>query len=491
MPRPLFKLSAFGNPFNTLFGRMMVLMVIMLITDHSVWLFTSGRERSNDHFDQTQRETLLAVSMLQQLDAQTSGAKPDPALQATLHAALEGVRRVGVDSPEAPQDLRGGPEPIPPGNADFRASPIPQHPPDFKPGPIPRGTPLLLLPPPPEMAGLKQHLLRTLPPGSQVVLRRSPIAEVWVLLPHARAWDVIAINEAQPHTPLTSVFIELGMVILFAIIAAWQLQLQKPLAELARAAANFRPYRPPVTVRERGPREVKRVIRHFNETVKELYAIEQDREVMLAGVAHDLRAPITRVRARAEVIPDIRLAGGFIRDADSLTQIVDQFLDFSKLSVDESPPVGVEEFCEAQWGSPESHVERPAEVQLRFQAGPAFMLPVTAIERILSNLVENALSYGAGPVEIHTRRVSEKGGDDTECSDFWELSVRDHGKGIPASQLGMATRPFVRLDVSRSGEAHCGLGLAIVNKLTQRHGGTLNLSNAEGGGLLATLRFAA
>lgn len=492
MKRLPFKLSTLGNPFNTLFGRMVVLMVVLLIADHSVWLVTFGRERPHDHFDQAQRETLLAVSVLRQLDAQGSaGATPDPTLQATLRAALRGVRRVPIDAPSAPGPASGEFQPIPPHAAGFSLRPIPPDAPDFKPGLIPHGVPLFRHGPvPPEAVKLKQDLLHDLPPGAKVSIRPPPEPEVWVLLPGSLEWDVIPMGGPPPGPPLTNVFIELGLAILCSIIAAWQLQ--KPLTELARAAATFRPYRPPVALRERGPREVRRVIRHFNDTVKALYEIEQDREVMLAGVAHDLRAPITRVRARAEVIPDTRMAAGFIRDADSLTQIVSQFLDFSKLSVDASRPVSVDAFCLAQWAMPESHIERPAEIHVSLTAGAAFVLPAADIERIVSNLLENALTYGAGPIEIQTRRVSEMRADASgETSDFWELSVRDHGPGIPEAQLSVVTRPFVRLDASRGGDAHCGLGLAIVNKLAQRHAATLTLSNAPDGGLRAALRFAA
>jgi two-component system osmolarity sensor histidine kinase EnvZ len=488
---PRFRLPALGNPFNTLFGRMVVLMVVLLIADHSVWLITFGRVRPHDHFDQAQREILLAVSVLRQLDVQApNGAPPDPALQTTLRAALQGVKRVPINAPDTPP-VSGQPRPIPPDSAGFSLHPIP--PADeqgFKPSPIPPDASFFKHGPmPPGAAGLQRSLLLDLPPGSKVAIRPPPMGQVWVLLPGSLEWDVIPLGGPPQGAPLTSVFIELGLAVLFSIIAAWQLQ--KPLTELARAAAKFRPYRAPVALRERGPREVKRVIRHFNDTLKELHEIEQDREVMLAGVAHDLRAPITRIRARAEVIAETRIAAGFIRDADSLTQIVGQFLDFSKLSVDESPPRSVDEFCQAQWNTQENDVQRSAEIQLSLKAGPEFALPVIDIERILSNLVENALTYGVGPIEIQTRRVSEARADmPGETSVFWELSVRDHGAGIPDRQLSTVTRPFVRLDASRGGDAHCGLGLAIVNKLAQRHAGMLSLSNAPDGGLRATLRFA-
>ncbi len=466
--RPRLRLP--GNPLNTLFGRMVILMVIMLIADHSVWLITFARERPHQYSSRMERGALLTISALRQLDMLEHSANPDPVQLQMLRAALGDVRRVDVDAPDAPHATDA---------------------PDFKAHRIFHRTPLFRHCSQGVSAEMTQSLQQDLPPGTQVAFSPPPQMETWILLPGSHTWYGVPPDGPPPGgAPYKAVFIELGMAIVFAIVAAWQLQ--KPLAELARAAINFRPNRPPFKVRERGPREVKRVIHHFNETVKELYENEQDREVMLAGVAHDLRAPITRVRARAEVIADERLANGFIRDADSLSQIVDRFLDFSKLSVDERPPLSVEAFCSALWGSPESHLEWSAEIHLKFKAGEAFRLPVTDIERIVSNLIENAIAYGIGPIEIRTGRAlddrPERLGGPKAC---WELTVRDHGQGIPAEKLEQAMRPFVRLDASRGGDAHCGLGLAIVNKLVQRHDGTLKLSNAPDGGLQVTMRFPA
>lgn len=548
MKHRLPKLRLPGNPLNTLFGRMVILMVIMLIADHSVWWITFDRgQMSQQHSSRMERNTLLAVSAIRQLDRLEHSDHPDPAQLQMLRTALADVRQVDVDAPEAPKvrttastesgaapasgmgpntipgslpdasinaaSVAGpvagsfGPPPGAPGSWSGQPGPAGNPPATFNPAPPPggpggpsftadmflHGGPLFV----PRMQGgatpdIAQSLQRDLPAGTQIWFNPPPKMETWILLPDSRTWYVLSSDGGPPPggTPYKAVFIELSLAIVFAIAAAWQLQ--KPLAELARAAINFRPNRPPFKVRERGPREVKRVIHHFNETVKELYENEQDREVMLAGVAHDLRSPITRVRARAEVIADERLANGFIRDADSLSQIVDRFLDFSKLSVDESPPISVEAFCSAQWGSPESHLERPAEILLQFKAGDAFKLPVTDIERIVSNLIENAIAYGAGPIEIRTGRALD---DRPQRLDgpqpCWELTVRDHGRGIPAAKLEQATRPFVRLDASRGGDAHCGLGLAIVNKLVQRHDGTLKLSNAPTGGLQVVMRFPA
>jgi two-component system, OmpR family, osmolarity sensor histidine kinase EnvZ len=104
-------------------------------------------------------------------------------------------------------------------------------------------------------------------------------------------------------------------------------------------------------------------------------------------------------------------------------------------------------------------------------------LPRTFIDRLMTNLVDNALEHGEPPVEIATSR---QGGD-------WLIEVRDHGPGIPEQQLGDALRPFVRLDPARSGDGHCGLGLAIVERLARERRGRCEIGNADGGGLIVRI----
>jgi two-component system osmolarity sensor histidine kinase EnvZ len=121
----------------------------------------------------------------------------------------------------------------------------------------------------------------------------------------------------------------------------------------------------------------------------------------------------------------------------------------------------------------------PGRSPLDLKAGDDFRLPAVELDRILSNLVENAFTYGAPPLCIATSR--NNGGD--------RLSVRDHGKGMPEAHFARALRPFVRIDPARGGDAHCGLGLTIVRRLTRRYGGDLSTHNADGGGLAVVLDF--
>jgi two-component system osmolarity sensor histidine kinase EnvZ len=165
----------------------------------------------------------------------------------------------------------------------------------------------------------------------------------------------------------------------------------------------------------------------------------------------------------------------FMRDIDSLTRIVQQFLEFAARSPSQGPEVSVDAFLAEQFPLPEDG--DAALFALSLEAGDAFRLPRTFIDRLMTNLVDNALEHGEPPVEIATaRRAGE-----------WIIDVRDHGPGIPADRIEDALKPFVRLDPARSGDGHCGLGLSIVERLAGECGGRCEVRNAEDGGLVVCI----
>jgi two-component system osmolarity sensor histidine kinase EnvZ len=286
----------------------------------------------------------------------------------------------------------------------------------------------------------------------------------------------------------------LFLAIFVALIGAWQIQ--RPLLRLARAAREFRSEHRAPTVKAEGPTELRSLIGDFNEMAQELSDAEQERSIMLAGVAHDLRAPLARVQVRASLVADESIRAGFLKDAASLAQIVTQFLDLARdAELDATERwVSVDAYCRSHYAEAGNDLrphEGAAESQatgdnqrmplfiLELKAGEGFMLPPIELDRILSNLIENGLTYGAPPLEMTT---SVQGG-------YYVLSVRDHGAGMPEEDFARALRPFVRLDPARTGDAHCGLGLTIVRRLTRRYGGDVTISNAIGGGLVVSLSF--
>jgi two-component system osmolarity sensor histidine kinase EnvZ len=213
--------------------------------------------------------------------------------------------------------------------------------------------------------------------------------------------------------------------------------------------------------------------------VQEVARTENDRAVMLAGVAHDLKTPLARLRLRAEMMDEAKMRDGVVRDVDSMTHIVEQFLVFAHDGADRSEAVEVDAQCERVVRSYRAVASGAPAVQTDLRAGPGFLLPAATLDRILSNLLDNAHAYGAPPIVVATARTAEG----------FTLSVSDNGKGIAAQDLVNASRPFVRLDPARGGNGHSGLGLAIVERLVRRAGGEWQIGNHDGRGLRVLMSF--
>jgi two-component system, OmpR family, osmolarity sensor histidine kinase EnvZ len=326
-------------------------------------------------------------------------------------------------------------------------------------------------------AHLARQLADRLPRGTQLAVDTDGHnkSRLWVRYPESNVW-IVAPIDLPPPAPfmMEAVVLLLGALVL-SLLVAWQLQ--RPLARVAHAARRFGGGERPVPVGEHGPRELRELIGAFNQMMKKLTDADDDRAVMLAGIAHDLKAPLTRLSLRATVLTkDERERAHFLRDIDSMTRIVQQFLEFAgRSSAAQSAKTGVDAFIAEQFASPEDGDEPLFALSL--EAGDAFRLPRTFIDRLMTNLVDNALEHGEPPVEIRTAR---DGGE-------WLIEVRDHGPGIPAERLGDVLRPFVRLDPARSGNGHCGLGLTIVERLAREQRGRCEIGNAEGGGLVVRI----
>ncbi|WP_175978485.1 ATP-binding protein [Burkholderia sp. BCC1047] len=325
---------------------------------------------------------------------------------------------------------------------------------------------------------IERQLRHVLPPGTRVAMDDDGTLRV------LRAGSTRGIVLPRAEVPMSRFTGALALTLVFAIgvavVLAWQLN--RPIRDLAAAAREYRTRHHLNPVRKRGPRELRELIGDFNDMAGELAVAERERAVMLASIAHDLRTPITRMQVRADLLTDRGDREGFLRDTESMSRVITQFLDFAREIPEGSPQISVDTHCRRDYTdapSPNGEAHRDALVTLDLHAGPGFMLPAVDIDRTLSNLIENALTYGEPPVEIATRSHGE----------HYELVVRDHGPGISEPDLDRVLRPFVRLDPARGGTSHSGLGLAIVHRLVRHHGGTLRISNAADGGLVIAMRF--
>jgi two-component system osmolarity sensor histidine kinase EnvZ len=204
--------------------------------------------------------------------------------------------------------------------------------------------------------------------------------------------------------------------------------------------------------------------------------LEADRALILAGVSHDLRTPLARLRLGIEMSEgDAALRQGMASDIDEMDRIIGQFLDFARSgSEDTSDAVDVAEIASdlvrhyAEVGHPVAADIRPTRTRpLRRQS----------VRRAIANLVDNAHRYAGGEVELRT--ATENGAAVVE--------VLDRGPGIPPEHAERMKQPFTRMESARSNAGGSGLGLAIVDRIAQMHGGRLELLARDGGGLRARI----
>ena len=251
--------------------------------------------------------------------------------------------------------------------------------------------------------------------------------------------------------------------------------LNLPLRRLARVALKVgRGEAVPVLDTTIGPEEIQAVNAAFNRMASDLQQAQRDRALLLAGVSHDLRTPLTRLRLSAEFMQDEELAGGIIEDIEDMDAILDQFIAFIRDGADEQPDFeNLNDLIQEVAG------KYPAE-QIRFELEdlPRLMLKRLTVKRMLANLIGNALKYGASPVEIRT----------AVQDNVVLLTVRDHGKGVKEEDIPLLLQPFSRGEKART-LSGSGLGLAIVKRIVDMHHGEIQLANHEHGGLLVTVRF--
>jgi two-component system osmolarity sensor histidine kinase EnvZ len=270
---------------------------------------------------------------------------------------------------------------------------------------------------------------------------------------------------------------------LLIIVGGWLfIRLQnRPLRELEKAANLVGRGENPPVLPEKGATEIRSVSRAFNQMAKGIQELEEDRALLMAGISHDLRTPLTRIRLATEMMSpeDSYLAEGIISDTEECNEIISQFMDYLK-------PVDTQTFQVIHLNDIASDIvssEGGYEIQIDYHPEPKLKevsgSPI-AIKRAISNLVVNAVRYGNGWVKVSTGMTA-----DNKLA--W-VCVEDDGPGIEADQIGRLFEPFTRGDTARGSEG-TGLGLAIVKRIISQHHGSVSISNRSEGGLIAQVSF--
>ncbi|MCA1766654.1 MAG: two-component system sensor histidine kinase EnvZ [Idiomarina sp.] len=321
--------------------------------------------------------------------------------------------------------------------------------------------------------------------GGESKVRIAQGQEFYLWVKPARApdfWIRVPLESMQrgQFSPLVLYLVLIGLLSVFGgmLFANW---LNRPLKALEESARRVGRGEFPEQLAEKGASEIMAVTRAFNQMSRGIRELENDRNLLMAGVSHDLRTPLTRIRLAAEMMPhgDESLAQGIVEDIDDMNDIIDQFIDYVRLDQQEhSSKESLNELIEQTVANVPDNWTKQFELELGTL--PRVWLRPLSMKRVLINLLENAERYGK-------QRVVISSGHDKKQKRVW-FRVTDDGPGIPEEQQENLFEPFTQGDKARGGVGS-GLGLAIIKRIVDRHDGDIKLQNRLQGGLCVRIEL--
>ncbi len=288
-----------------------------------------------------------------------------------------------------------------------------------------------------------------------------------------------------------------ALAVLLALIGAYWLvrRVTQPLRILATAARAVGRGEAAPQLREEGAREIVEVAHAFNQMTQDLQSQESNRALVLAGISHDLRTPLARLRLGVEMSGDTSMRDGMVADIEQMDAVIGQFLEFARAGRDEGRPGEAVDLCalaadlRAHYTALGHHVTLDTKDTADTEPAVSAIARPAALKRALMNLIDNALRYAGGgqtpQIEIGVRRSATTA----------IIDIRDRGPGIPVDQAERLKQPFTRLDEARgssdggvdSAQGGAGLGLAIVDRIVRQSHGSFDLLPRDDGGLIARI----
>lgn len=309
-----------------------------------------------------------------------------------------------------------------------------------------------------------------------VYFQFKPSPRIWIQTPEMNGnWVREPLKTYANYSPELVFGWLLGIPLLAAaIILTLVRQLNRPLRRLQNAANSYsKTGKAPYLETNHGPQEIREVNQAFNHMIYTLEQTERDRRIMLAGISHDLRTPLTRIRLSAEMMPDDDfLKEGLIYDVEDMDAILNQFISYMRDGSDE-------ELQETDLNVllQELIIQfKPLDIRFNAQELPLIQARSLSLKRLIGNLINNSKRYGAEPIELSAAVLEDQ----------IRICVADNGTGIPEDQIADLMQPFVRGNEARTVQGS-GLGLAIVKRIVDIHQGELTIQNREQGGLEAII----
>ena len=301
---------------------------------------------------------------------------------------------------------------------------------------------------------------------------------VWVQLPGGVM--SVRLPRSRLFSDTTYIFIAWmvgSSVVLFAVATFFMRNQVRPIRRLAKAAESFGRGIDVPGFKPQGAAEVRLAARAFLQMRERIRRQIDQRTIMLAGVSHDLRTPLTRMKLQLAMAGKDPEVANLASDVIEMERMVEGYLAFAAGEGEEEPKTLL--LSKLLNSIVEQVPKNGARIDLRLDDDPEITLRPAAMRRCLTNLLTNALRYGS---QVHVRtKVRQKRA---------EIIIDDDGPGIPADRREDVFRPFYRLDESRNpSTGGTGLGMTIARDVVRGHGGELTLEDSPTGGLRARIRL--
>lgn len=332
-----------------------------------------------------------------------------------------------------------------------------------------------------EYSALSRSMSQQLQGTARVRISQTDPLIYWVEAPQAPGYWVKVPLTGFKESNLEFLTFYLSSIGFLSVLGGWLFarHLNRPLKALQQAAIKVGVGDFSSKLKEQGSSEIIEVTRAFNQMSRGIAALENDRRLLMAGVSHDLRTPLTRIRLASEMMSDEDeyLREGIIYDIEDMNAIIDQFIEYLRHHAREELVL-----CDLNALVNEVvHSEQKHKRIITFTPKKHVIcvpLSAVAIKRVITNMIENALRYSDGSIDVETSLSRDKR--------FAIVIVNDRGPGIPESELDAVFEPFKQGDAARGSEGS-GLGLAIIKRIIDMHGGKVKLLNREQGGLSAQI----
>jgi two-component system osmolarity sensor histidine kinase EnvZ len=330
-----------------------------------------------------------------------------------------------------------------------------------------------------EYTMLSRSMSEQLNGSARVMISQGNPLVYWVEAPQAPGYWVRVPLSGFTETNIQFLVFYLSTIGFLSVLGGWLFarHLNKPLRSLQVAAGRVGHGDFSTRLKEEGSTEVIEVTKAFNQMSKGIAELENDRRLMMAGVSHDLRTPLTRIRLATEMMNDEEdyLRQGIIDDIEDMNAIIDQFIEYLRHhNVSEMVPDDINHVVQEVVHAEQQHQRSIALTMTEDM--PLVAMNAVALKRVVTNMIENAIRYSDDVIEVDTLYLENK----REVL----VTVKDRGPGIPESELEKVFEPFTRGDLARGSEGS-GLGLAIIKRIVSTHGGKVILRNRKGGGLSA------